>query len=81
MKQFHRDHFPDVGKMVDATLRAEIDAAIAAGRVRRFASGVRALADRAGPSPVLPLVAAEQCLGGRQVERLPGLDQYDAATI
>ncbi|CAN7318081.1 hypothetical protein LJR009_001612 [Bosea sp. LjRoot9] len=55
-----------------------ITEALAAGRVTRIAMGERALAPRLSPAPLPLLVNAEQCLGGRQVERAPNLDVYDA---
>lgn len=60
-------------------VQAIITAALEAGRLQRIAEGVRALSPKLSPDPVLPLIAAEQCLGGRQVPRLPGLDAYDKA--
>ncbi len=58
-------------------LRALVDQALAAGRITRIATGERALAPRLSPAPQPLLVNAEQCLGGRQVERLPHLDEID----
>lgn len=62
-------------------VQAIITAALEAGRLRRIAEGVRGLSPKLSPEPVLPLIAAEQCLGGRQVARLPGLDAYDRITL
>lgn len=58
-------------------LRALVAQALAAGRVTRVAMGERALAPRLSPTPQPLLVNAEQCLGGRQVERMPHLDEID----
>lgn len=62
-------------------VEAIIAAALEAGRLQRVAEGVRGLSPKLSPQPVLPLIAAEQCLGGRQVGRAPSLDAYDKARM
>lgn len=61
-------------------VQAIIDVALEAGRLQRIAEGVHALSPKLSPQPAVPLIAPEQCLGGRQVARLLHLDEIDEET-